>query len=53
MTEKLKAAGELLGIPMLDHIIVTEEQYYSFKEWKGGLQEKQEEGGNRIYDDCL
>lgn len=34
MTEKLRAAGELLGIPLVDHIIVTEEQYYSFKEQK-------------------
>lgn len=36
ITEKLKAAGELLGIPLMDHIIVTEEQYYSFKEQKDG-----------------
>lgn len=36
MTEKLKAAGELLGISLVDHIIVTEEQYYSFKEQKDG-----------------
>lgn len=36
MTEKLKAAGELLGISLVDYIIVTEEQYYSFKEQKDG-----------------
>lgn len=36
MTEKLKAAGELLGISLVDHIIVTEEQYYSFNEQKDG-----------------
>lgn len=53
MTEKLKAAGELLGIPLVDHIIVTEEQYYSFKEQKDGSEDKEEEGGKRIYDDCL
>lgn len=32
ITQRLKAAGDLLGIPLVDHIIVTEEQYYSFKE---------------------
>jgi DNA repair protein RadC len=32
LTEKLKAAGELLGIPVVDHIIITETvKYYSFK----------------------
>ena len=36
MTEKLKAAGELLGISLVDYIIVTEEQYYSFNEQKDG-----------------
>lgn len=36
MTENLKAAGGLLGISLVDHIIVTEEQYYSFKEQKDG-----------------
>ena len=47
MTGKLKAAGELLGIPLADHIIVTEEQYYSFKEQKDGYKEKREEGGKQ------
>ena len=31
-TEKIKKAGELLGIPLLDHIIVSKKGYYSFKE---------------------
>lgn len=32
LTAQLKAAGELLGIPVVDHIIITEtEKYYSFK----------------------
>ena len=53
MTEKLRAAGELLGIPLVDHIIVTEEQYYSFKKQKDGSEDKEEEGGKRIYDDRL
>ncbi len=31
-TEKLVKAGEILSIPVLDHIIVTETGHYSFKE---------------------
>ena len=42
MTEKLRAAGELLGIPLVDNIIVTEEQYYSFKEQKDGSEDKED-----------
>ncbi|KYG76751.1 RadC family protein [Roseivirga echinicomitans] len=30
LTEKLKNAGELLEIPVLDHIIFTDDGYYSF-----------------------
>lgn len=30
LTKKLKAAGEVLEIPVLDHIIVTHHGYYSF-----------------------
>lgn len=32
MTRQLVAAGELLGVEILDHIIVGEKQYVSFKE---------------------
>lgn len=32
LTRRLVAAGELLGIPVLDHIIVGDNRYYSFKE---------------------
>lgn len=32
ITKRLKDAGEILGITVLDHIIITEESYYSFKE---------------------
>jgi DNA repair protein RadC len=32
ITRRLAAAGELLGIPMLDHIIIGDGRYYSFKE---------------------
>ena len=30
MTKRLKDAGELLGIRVLDHLIIGEEEYYSF-----------------------
>lgn len=32
ITERLLQAGELLGIPVLDHVIFTTKGYYSFKE---------------------
>jgi len=32
ITERLVKAGELLGIPVLDHIIVGNEGYYSYQE---------------------
>lgn len=35
LTKRLVESGEVLGVPMLDHIIVGEESYYSFKE--GGM----------------
>ena len=31
-TERLVEAGKILGIPVMDHIIITLEGYYSFKE---------------------
>ncbi len=36
VTKRLKEAGELLGIPVLDHIIVDEKSFYSFHD-QGGL----------------
>jgi DNA repair protein RadC len=30
LTRKMKEAGELLDMPVLDHIIVGEEKYFSF-----------------------
>lgn len=30
VTKQLKQAGELLGIPLLDHVIVADESFYSF-----------------------
>jgi DNA repair protein RadC len=31
LTGKLKEAGDLLGIPVVDHIITETEKYYSFR----------------------
>jgi len=32
LTQQLRAAGQLLGIPLHDHLIVTKVDYYSFRE---------------------
>lgn len=32
VTEKLKKAGELLGVPMLDHLVFSEREFFSFAE---------------------
>lgn len=32
VTNKIMEGGKLLGIPVLDHIIVTDNAYYSYKE---------------------
>ena len=32
LTKRLAAAGELLGIPLLDHIVIGDGRYFSFKE---------------------
>ena len=32
ITERLKKAGQIIGIEIIDHIIVTSQTYYSFKE---------------------
>lgn len=31
MTQQLAAAGQILGVPLKDHLIVGREDYYSFK----------------------
>ncbi len=36
VTKTIFEAGELLGIKMLDHIIFTNNSYFSFRENKGG-----------------
>jgi DNA repair protein RadC len=36
LTKKLKSGGELLDIPVLDHLIVGEERYFSFAD-EGGI----------------
>jgi DNA repair protein RadC len=35
MTQQLVAAGQILGVPLLDHIIVSGKRHFSFRE--GGL----------------
>lgn len=35
--ERLAAAGELLGIPVLDHVVVAEQGYVSLRE-DGGFE---------------
>jgi DNA repair protein RadC len=32
LTARLKEAGDILGIPVVDHIVLGDENYYSFKE---------------------
>jgi DNA repair protein RadC len=32
ITKRLKEAGEIIGIPVLDHIIISKQGYYSFLE---------------------
>ncbi len=32
ITKRIKSAGVILGISLLDHLIITEEKYYSFLE---------------------
>ena len=32
VTERLKAAGEIIGIPVLDHVIIGDGRYVSLKE---------------------
>lgn len=34
LTKRLQEAGEIMGIPLLDHIIIAEAGYYSFSEEK-------------------
>jgi DNA repair protein RadC len=38
ITRRLEKAGELLGIPLLDHVVFTDEGYFSFAErgWLNG-----------------
>lgn len=31
-TKRIKQAGDLLGVQLLDHLIVTDDSYYSFRE---------------------
>ena len=40
ITERVTACGQLLGIPLLDHVIVAERGYYSFQESEPRLLEQ-------------
>lgn len=31
LTQRLQAAGDLIGVELLDHVIITNDRYYSFK----------------------
>ena len=33
ITQKLKEAGQILDLPLLDHIILTQSEYYSFADY--------------------
>lgn len=32
VTSRLRRAGELMGIPLVDHVIIAKEKYFSFKD---------------------
>lgn len=34
LTERLVRAGELMGIPVLDHVVIAETRFYSMRERK-------------------
>ncbi len=42
ITKRIKLAGDLLGISLVDHIVICEDAYYSFKE-QGDLNFKNQE----------
>ena len=37
LTKRLREAADLFGIPLLDHLVLAEERYYSFADqgWPG------------------
>lgn len=39
-TKRIKEAGELLGIPLLDHVIVSSLRFQSIREWEPSLFDK-------------
>ena len=36
VTERLEAAAEIIGIPVIDHIVVAGDKAISIQEWKSG-----------------
>ena len=46
VTRRLKAAGELIGIPLLDHLVLATERFFSFAS-SGELETTNLKGGSR------
>ncbi len=38
VTERLEQSGEIIGIPVIDHIIVAGDRAISIQEWRGGYR---------------
>jgi DNA repair protein RadC len=36
LTRRLQAVGELIGIPVIDHVVVADGRFRSIREWLGG-----------------
>jgi DNA repair protein RadC len=36
VTERLESAAEIIGIPLIDHIVVAGEKALSIQEWRSG-----------------
>ena len=39
LTLRMRAVGELVGIPVMDHVVIAGDKYRSVAEWMGGLSE--------------
>ena len=48
LTKRLIYAGSILGIPLLDHLIVTEEGFYSFRENQSELWTCENIDGSKV-----
>jgi len=36
LTHRMRAVGDLVGIPVVDHVVVTDRKFLSIREWTGG-----------------